>query len=234
MTDLLDTPAFAIVITLGTWVGALQLQRLSRLVFNPVLTSTVVIIVALLILDVPYSDYRDGVSGLILLLGPAIVALAVPVRRHRRLARTHARTLIPAVMLGTVAGIGSTIALATALGLTNTITVSLAPKHATSAVSAATVSVMDGTESLAAVASILTGIVGAAVGIPLLRLVRVRDATITGLTLGVSSHAIGTARAFDEGDSEGAIAVVGLVLAAILVPVVIMVMALDGLLPTPP
>jgi len=232
MNDLMHSPAFAVTLTIGVWVCALQLQRLSKVLFNPVLTSTIVIITALSILGVPYTAYRDGASALVVLLGPAIVALAVPVRRHRRLVRAQAPALLIAVTLGSIAGIATTVLLATWLGLADATTTALAPKHATSAVSAAVMSVVGGSESLAAVVSILTGIIGAAIGIPLLRLLRITDPSVTGVAIGVSSHAIGTARAFDEGATEGAMAVVGLVIAAIVVPVVIMVMLLTGLLPT--
>ena len=114
------------------------------------------------------------------------------------------------------------------LGVPYEILLTLAPKHATSAVSAAVAGALGTDVSLAAVFSILTGILGAVAGPPLLRLVRVKDPVSQGFAIGLSAHAIGTARAMELGRTTGASSALGLALAALLVPVVLLAGALFG------
>jgi putative effector of murein hydrolase len=226
LRETLVSPAFSLTLTVLVWVGAVQLSRHSRTWFNPVLTSVVVIVAMLIALDIDYATYSSGVSVLLVLLAPAIVALALPLRRSRRLIKANLPMIVTAALAGSAAGVAATLLLATSLGLDAALVHAAIPKHATSAVSAALASATGGHDSVAAVFSVLTGIIGAVLTVPLLRMSRMRDPIVTGLALGVTAHAIGTARGLEEDDATGATAAVGMTLAAVIVPLIVLTVSL--------
>lgn len=216
-----------LALTLLVWAGAAWLSRFSAML-NPVMTSTIVLAAFLLLLRIPLGDYQQGTVPLTALLGPAIVALAFPIQRHARKLGRLLPALIIAAVVATIVGVATTVFVAWLLGVPYEILLTLAPKHATSAVSAAVSGVLGAPASLAAVFSILTGILGAVAGPPLLRLVRVTDPVSQGFSVGLSAHAIGTARAMELSPTTGASSALGLALAALLVPVAILAASLIG------
>lgn len=217
-----------LALTLLVWVGAVRVSRLGPGWLNPVLLSTAAIAATLLATRTPLADYQEGAVPLTALLSPAIVALAVPIRRHGRELGRLLPALAIAAAAATVVGAAVTVAVAAALGVPRDVLLALAPKHATSAVSAAVADVLGADVSLAAVFSILTGILGAVAGPPLLALLRRRDPVSRGLAIGLSAHAIGTARAMEIDRTTGAASALGLALAALLVPVTLLVASLIG------
>ncbi|GGO65216.1 hypothetical protein GCM10010910_21900 [Microbacterium nanhaiense] len=192
------------------------------------LVSTIVIGAVLVIGRIPLASYEEGAAPLTALLGPAVVALAFAIDRG---ARRLGRRLMAVAIAGTIAtivGAAVTVVVAWALGASGELLRILAPKHATSAVSAAVAEVLGVDASLAAVFSILTGILGAVAGPPLLRLMRLRDPVAGGFAIGLSAHAIGTARAMEEGPALGGSSALGLALASLLVPLAILGASLLG------
>ena len=219
---------WALAVTLLVWSGAVWLSRFGRGILNPVLVSTIAIVAILLVGRIPLEAYAEGTVPLTAMLGPAIVALAFPIWRHGKELGRLLPALVVAAVVATIVGAASTVFVAWLLGVPHDILLSLAPKHATSAVSAAVAGALGTDVSLAAVFSILTGILGAVAGPPLLRLVRVKDPVSQGFAIGLSAHAIGTARAMELGRTTGASSALGLALAALLVPVVLLAGALFG------
>ncbi|WP_158685354.1 LrgB family protein [Microbacterium halophytorum] len=217
-----------LAVTLLIWAGASALARVGRGWLNPVLVSTIAIAALLIIRNVPLAEYQEGTIPLTALLAPAIVALALPIRRHGGELGRLLPALIVAAVAGTVVGLAVTVAVAWALGAPPDVLLALAPKHATSAVSAAVAEVVGADVALAAVFSIITGILGAVAGPPLLRLLRRRDPVSQGFAIGLSAHAIGTARAMELGPTTGASSALGLALAALLVPLAVLVGSLLG------
>ena len=230
IASIVSAPGFALTVTGLVWAGAMRLSRVSRSAFNPVLTSVIAVIAILLLLDIDYTSYSEDVSLLLALLGPAIVALALPLRRNRHLIAANLPGIVTATVAGSLAGVVATFWIATAMGLDGTLVHAITPKHATSAVSAALATATGGPASLAAVLSVLTGIIGAVLAVPLLRLARVRNPLVTGLTLGVTAHAIGTARAFEVSTTAGAMASVGMALGAVVVPLLVALAIVLGVL----
>lgn len=217
-----------LAVTLVVWFGAVWLSRYGSGWLNPVLLSTIAIAGTLLLTRTPLPEYREGTVVLTALLGPAIVALAVPIQRHGRELGRLLPALVVAAGAATVVGAAVTVGVAWALGVPRDVLLALAPKHATSAVSAAVAGVLGADVSLAAVFSILTGILGAVAGPPLLGLLRRRDPVSRGLAIGLSAHAIGTARAMEIDRTTGAASALGLALAALLVPVTLLAASLIG------
>lgn len=221
---LADTPQPWLVLTLLAYLGALALYRRSGAhpLLIPVFTAVVFIVAVLMATGTPYATYRDGVSLLSLLIGPATVALAVPLYGQRARIRQMWRPLGIALLVGSTAAIASALLIAWALRGTLETLMSLAPKSATMPIALPVAERMGGLPSLAAVAVAITGIAGAIVAGPLLRLLRIQDPAVRGFAIGLTAHAIGTARELQVHPTAGAFAALAMglngVATAMLVP----------------
>jgi len=158
----------------------------------------------LAVTETDYATYFEGAQFVHFLLGPATVALAVPLYRQFAQVRRSATALLVALVVGSLTAAASAVGIAWALGASETTMLSLAPKSATAPIAMAIAEDIGGLPSLTAVLVILTGITGAALGSWIVRLVRVRDDRAAGLAIGVASHGIGTARAFQLSETAGA------------------------------
>jgi putative effector of murein hydrolase len=198
-------------------------RRTSSPLANPTLVAIVTLVAVLAVTGVDYADYEDGTSLITLLLGPAVVALAVPLHRHRDTLLRHGLAL----GLGAIAGAVSAIAVgwlaAQLLDLGAPWALAVESRSATAPIAIALAEELDGIPALSAVLSILTGVAGATLGPSWLGLLRVRAPLARGLAHGVASHGIGTARMLEESELAGATASVGMGLGglavAILLPV---------------
>ena len=221
---LAGTPLPWLVLTLLAYLGALALYRRSGAhpLLIPVFTAVVFVVAVLMATGTPYATYRDGVSLLSLLIGPATVALAVPLYGQRARIRQMWRPLGIALLVGSTAAIASALLIAWALGGTLETLMSLAPKSATMPIALPVAERMGGLPSLAAVAVAITGIAGAIVAGPLLRLLRIQDPAVRGFAIGLTAHAIGTARELQVHPTAGAFAALAMglngVATAMLVP----------------
>lgn len=216
-------PLFGIGITLGAYQLAMAAYERTRWVFlQPVLVSMLTVIGILLLCGLSFAEYRRSVEALTLLLGPATVALAVPLylnlRRIRQLLWPILITLAVAGTLATVLGFG----LAWLFGAESLMIRSMAPKSVTSPIAMLVADQIGGIAALAAVFVMLTGVIGAIIGPSLLRLCRVRHPAAQGMALGMTAHAVGTARALQESDESGAFAALAMslmgVITAVLLP----------------
>lgn len=191
---------------------------------NPVLISIALLILALRASNTSYVVYMQSAQPIHFLLGPAIVALAVPLQRQLPKLRALATALTGALFAGCLTAMASAIAIARMLGATGQTLASIAPKSATTGIAIRVSEKIGGLPSLTAVIVIMTGITGAVIGAALLRLVRVSRPDICGFALGVASHGIGTARAFQISEEAGAFAGLGMGLNSILTAFVLPVL----------
>lgn len=217
MPELLWLPA-----TLAVYAAAVLLRRRVRSpLLNPTLLAIAALVAVLAVADVEYDNFDDGTALITALLGPAVVALAVPLHRERATLVRHARALA----LGALAGAGSGIlvgwAAAELLGLSPSWALAVESRHATSPIAIAIADELGGAAALSAVVSILTGVAGATLGPAWLTLLGIRHPLARGLAHGVASHGIGTARMLEDGELEGASASVGMGLAGVLVAVLL-------------
>ena len=187
-----------------------------RPVANPVLIAVAILAVLLALSDTPYSTYFEGAQFVHFMLGPATVALAVPLHANAARVRSALLPIMAALVAGSVTAICSAIGIAWALGVRGEVILSLAPKSATAPVALGISEQIGGSPTLTAVLVILTGITGAIVATPLLNALGVRDWRARGFAVGVSSHGIGTARAFQVNETAGAFAGIGMGLNALL------------------
>jgi len=217
-------PLWPLVLTLGAYAAALLLweRRGRAALLNPTLVAIALVAAVLLASDADRATYRAGAQPIHLLLGPAVVALAVPLWRHAPLLRARSTALLAALAVGSTATLLATLALAAWLGAGATTLRSLAPKAATAGVAMAISAEIGGIAALTAVVTILAGITGAVAGPALLDMLGIRDPVARGFGIGLASHGIGTARAFQESEAAGTAAgpAMGLnaLLTALLVP----------------
>ncbi|MDR5806734.1 LrgB family protein [Caballeronia sp. LZ019] len=192
---------------------------------NPVLIAVAILVAVLQISRTPYPTYFEGAQFVHFLLGPATVALALPLYRQLGNLRRLAAPLTVALVAGSMTAIVSAVAVASWLGASKQTIASLAPKSATTPIAMAVATSIGGIPSLTAVLVISTGIFGAAFARVILNTLRVTEPEARGFALGVASHGIGTARAFQISQQMGAFAGLGMglngILTSILVPVVV-------------
>ncbi|MGO0788848.1 LrgB family protein [Herbaspirillum seropedicae] len=220
------SPLLGLTTTLAAYIVALQVYR--RLGFNPlanpVLIAIAIVVSILFVTRTPYKTYFEGAQFVHFMLGPATVALALPLFRQWHNFRRSALPLMLGLAAGSVTAVASAIGIAYAMGASRQVIVSLAPKSATTPIAMAISERFGGLPSLTAVLVICTGILGAVLARFILNFLRIDSHPVRGFALGVASHGIGTARALQVSAEMGAFAGLGMglngVFTAVLVPVV--------------
>lgn len=192
---------------------------------NPVAIAVALLVLILLSTNTSYQTYFDGAQFVHFLLGPATVALAIPLYQQADKLRRNWFALLFSALLGSGAAIATAMGVAWALGASPATVLSLAPKAVTMPIAMAVTEKIGGLPSLTAVLVMLTGIIGAISARGLFNLLRLKDQSIRGFALGVTSHGIGTARAFQVSPEAGAFSALGMgisgVLTALLLPFVL-------------
>jgi Putative effector of murein hydrolase len=200
------SPLLGLTATLVAYQAAHWLWRRAHMtpLLNPVLVSIALIAGFLTLTGIDYRTYFDGAQFVHFLIGPAIVALAVPLYRQMRLLMRTAGAILAGLLAGVTAAAASAMGLAWALGASDQTIRSMAPKSVTAPIAMGISESIGGLPSLTAVMVILTGITGSIIGVWLLDALRVKDERARGLALGTAAHAIGTARAIQLGEVSGA------------------------------
>ncbi|WP_046864469.1 LrgB family protein [Microvirga massiliensis] len=195
---------------------------------NPVLHSIWIIAGVLVLSGTSYRTYFDGAQFVHFALGPATVALAIPLYENRRIVLRALAPMALALLAGSVTALVSALAIARAFGMPTSILASLAPKSVTAGVAMGIAEGLGGDPSLTAVLVILTGILGAVIVTPLMDALKITDWRARGFAVGLASHGIGTARAFQVNPIAGTFAGIAMglnaLLTAILVPFAVSVL----------
>jgi predicted murein hydrolase (TIGR00659 family) len=220
----------AIVATVAVFVVASRVYRRWRRPFlNPVLVSVVVLIAALRGLGIEYAEYDRGGRVLAFFLGPAVVALGVPLYLQGAEIARRGRAILASILAGSIVGIVCGTGVAALLGASPEVVRSMAARSVTTPIAIGIAGRIGGIPSLTAALVIGTGVLGAALGPAVLRAAGVRSPTAFGLAMGAAAHGIGTARAAEEGTAEAASSglAIGLmgVATAILAPLLMAVLA---------
>lgn len=200
------SPLLHLTLTLAAFVLASVLYRRFQMnpLLNPVLLSVVAIVLILRGTDTSYATYFEGAQFVHFLLGPATVALAVPLYRQFDRVRKSAAAILVSLMCGSITSAVSAVSIAWFLGAETASIVSVAPKSVTAPVAMGISEQLGGLPSLTAVIVILTGIIGAMLGPLVLNWLKISDWSVRGLAIGTASHGIGTARALQVNEVAGA------------------------------
>jgi predicted murein hydrolase (TIGR00659 family) len=202
------SPLLHLTMTLVAYQFSSFVYRRGRLspLLNPVLLSLVLIVVILSATGTSYDTYFDGAQFVHFLLGPATVALAIPLFRQFDRVRRSAAAVIVSIVTGSVTAASSAVVIAWLLDGSRQTLISLAPKSVTAPVAMGIAEQLGGLPSLTAVLVISTGILGAIIGPYVLDLLGIEDPAARGLAMGTASHGIGTARAMQVSEVAGAFA----------------------------
>lgn len=224
MAELLQSSAvWGVLLTVSAFaLGSFLNRRSGRAWCNPLLLGSVFVIVFLSVLGVPYPEYKASAAPVSYLLLPATVSLAIPLYEKWDLLRRHAAAILAGILAGVLTSLGSVAAMAWVLRLGRAEAVSLLPKSVTTAIGMDVAATLGGFSALTGAVIILTGIFGSLSAGWVCKVFRITDPLAKGIGIGTAAHAIGTSKALEMGEVEGAmsglaIAVAG-VLTALLAP----------------
>jgi Putative effector of murein hydrolase len=225
-----QTPLLWLAATVAFYVIADYLSRKSghRALFHPVVMTTAVLCAILLVTGTPYESYFEGAQFVHFLLGPATVALGIPLYENRSLIR---RSLLPtaaALIVGSVTATGVTLLVASLLGAPNELLISLAPKSITTPVAMGISQTLGGDATLTAAVVMCTGISGIMIIGPIMNLLKIRDQRARGIAAGITCHGMGTAYSLSEGPVAGSFSGIGMgmcsLVTTIVVPIILSLM----------
>ena len=225
-----EQPLSWLFVTISLYLLAEQIHRFGRgfALFNPVLLSAVLIAVILGLSRTSYADYFAGAQFIHVMLGPAIIALAVPVWRYKAALWRARYAVLVALCCGALVAALSAVLLARGFGLSDQLVASLAPKSVTAPIAMGIAEQIGGITSIAAVLAVITGITGAVIVTPLFTKLGLADWRARGFAVGVTCHGIGTAHAFQIHPVAGTFATIGMALnglfSSAVLPVVLMVL----------
>lgn len=221
-----ESPLFGILLSISTYgIGTYIFKKTKSTIANPLLISVILSMLFLYFTGISYDNFNIGGEYINFLLGPATVALIVPLYEKRHLLKENFLAILVGIIAGCVTALVSIFACSKLFGFDLPLTVSLLPKSITTAIAVELTDEFGGVAAITAIAIMLTGIEGAIIGPEFLKKVGVKDPVATGIAMGTATHAIGTSRARKIGEVEGAmsglsIAVAGLV-TVVLMPIIV-------------
>ncbi|GAA0125614.1 LrgB family protein [Clostridium sp. CTA-19] len=205
MKELLSTPIFVMFLTLSTYIFAQYIQRKTKLVLlNPLLISMIIIMAVLIIFKIPLEDYQNGTSMITFFLTPSTIILAVPLYKKIELLKKHALPIFIGITVGTFVGMISIILLCKVFGISGNIALSLIPKSVTTPIGVEVSKQLGGIPAITISAIIITGIIGAILSPVICNIFKIKHSVAIGLGIGTSAHALGTSKALEMGEVEGA------------------------------
>ena len=187
---------------------------------NPVLVAVILLALLLIGTGTDYATYFEGAQFVHFMLGPATVALGLPLYDNLPRVRKAALPMLAGLLAGSITAVASALMIARAFGITGSVLASLAPKSTTAPVAIGIAERIGGQPTLTAALVLLTGIFGAIIVTPLLNAMRIRDWRARGFAIGVAAHGIGTARAFQVNQTAGAFSGIGMGLNAVLTAII--------------
>lgn len=220
MKDVLVQSAyFGVVLSLlAFYVGSWAKKKLKKEFVNPLLISVLLVIAVLVVFHISYDAYEASAKYLSYLLTPTTVCLAVPLYEQLSQLKRHWKAIFAGIFAGALTSMASVLVMSVLFGLTHEQYVTLLPKSVTTAIGIGVVEELGGVVSIAATVIVITGVLGNMIGESLLKRFHITEPVAKGVALGTAAHAVGTAKAMELGEIEGAmsglsIAVSGLITA---------------------
>ena len=205
MAEVTASPFFGIAISILAFAIGIWVQKKTGLIIcNPLIIAIVLVSGVLLIFKIPYEHYNEGGSIINMFLAPATSCLAVSIYTRVELLKKNWLPILVGCTAGSLTSMGSVLLLCRLFGLDETMTVSLLPKSVTTPVAVSISESHGGLVPITVVAVIITGILGSILAPWLIRIFRVKDSVAAGLAIGACSHAMGTSKAVELGETEGA------------------------------
>ena len=229
--EILQNNLVLLALTFGIFYGARQFQKWTGwIVLNPILVTIAVLIVFLMLTGIRYETYAQTGGFIEFWLKPAIVALGVPLYQHLGQIRRQFLPIFLSQLAGCIVGVVSVVVIAQMMGASRETIVSLAPKSVTTPIAMEVCQALGGIPSLTAASVVSVGLFGAVFGFKVLEVWHIKNPYSQGLSIGTASHAVGTSRAMEKGETYGAYASLGLilngVLTALLAPFILKIMGI--------
>ena len=221
MSELWASPYFGIALSiLAFWAGEKLQKKLKSPFCNPLLIAILIIVIILLVFDIPYDSYNEGGAVINMFLAPATACLAVSIYTKLQLLKENAIPILVGCTAGSLSSMGSVYVLCKLFGLDEAMTASLLPKSITTAIGMGVSEELNGIVTITVAVIIITGVVGNVLADFVYKLFHVTHPVAKGVGLGTSAHAIGTAKALEMGEIEGAMGGLSIAVAGILTVIV--------------
>ena len=224
MNELIQNPLFGIFLTIFTFLIGVFFNKLAKKnpIVNPLIISIGLIIIFLSVFRIPLETYRLGGNVINMFLAPVTALLAVSVYRQREILKRNFLPVFIGSLVGSIASIASVYGMCVAFGLDQKIMASMLPKSVTTAIAVEISTQLGGIASITVSAVICTGIIGGIFAPLLIKMFRIKNPIAAGVAIGTCSHAIGTAKAIEIGEIQGAMSSVALSVSGILTALIMM------------
>lgn len=223
---LMNSTYFGVVITLVCYWGALLIaKKLKSTIFNPILIAAAMIITILLVFHIEYETYQQGAVYISYFLNPATVCLAIPLYRQFQVLKENLSAVFWGILSGCIACGITILGLAAVLGLPSELTASVLPKSITTAIALGLSEEIGGISSVTVAAVIITGIFGASIATVIYKIFKIEEPVAQGLAMGASAHAVGTSKALEIGEIQGAMSSLAIVVTGIMTVILVPLVA---------
>lgn len=219
---LMSSAYLGFAVTIGSYLLGIALKKKVNIqIFNPLLAAVIFVMIFLKISKVPYENYYEGAKYISYFLTPATVCLAIPLYKQLALLKENLLAVMGGILSGVIASAVSIFAMSKLFSLSHQHYVSLLPKSITTAIGIGISEEAGGIVTLTVVSIVITGILGNVLSELLFQLVKIKDPVAKGLALGTASHAIGTTKALELGEIEGAMSSLAIAVAGIMTVVIV-------------
>ena len=201
---------------LGYEIGLIIKRKFKMAIFNPLLIAVVIVILFLVVFHVDYETYNSSAKYLSYLLTPSTVCLAVPLYQQLHLLRKNAKAVILGITSGVIISLTSVLLLSKLFGLNHQQYVTMLPKSITTAIGMGVSEEMGGIVTITVASIIITGILGNMMAELICKIFRITEPVAKGIAIGTSAHAVGTAKAIEMGEIEGALSGLAIAVAGLL------------------
>lgn len=224
--DLIKLPYFGILLSLVAYIIGLKIAQLVKNpIANPLLIAMIIVIAVLKIFNITFEDFNNGGKYITFLIAPATVAMVINLYKNFDLLKKNAIPVLIGVVAGVLTSVLSVYLLSALFGLNNELRMSIVPKSLTTAIGSALSGEYGGIVPITIVCMVMTGIGGAVIAPTVMKVLKVEDPVAQGIGIGTASHAVGTSRAIQMGEVQGAMSGLSIALAGfvsvILIPIII-------------
>lgn len=217
MQILTNNVLFGLVLSLAAFEVGIFINRNTRIpILNPLLIAIGIIICFLFAFHIDFDTYNKGGQFINMFLGPSTVVLAVPLYKQLDLLKKNAKAILTGIFVGSAIGIISIIGISYLVGLNSSVIKSLVPKSVTTPIGISISSQLGGVVPITVLAIIITGIIGAVFGPTICKIFKIKNKVAVGVSIGTASHAVGTSKALELGEVEGAMSSLSIGIAGIM------------------
>lgn len=217
---------FGVAVSLFTyWIGWKIQQKWKKPILNPLLISMILVILILTVFDIEYETYQYGAKYITYFLTPATICLAVPLYRQIQKLRENIVAIFISILCGCLAHVATIAGIAALCHIDTVLTFSLFPKSVTTAIALGVTEEVGGIAAVTVVGVSFAGLMGAIVGPAILKAVHITEPVAQGLAIGAASHAVGTSKAVELGEIQGAMSSLSIVVTGILTVIIVPIVA---------